>query len=116
ASIGAIGDRATWLLFAGRGDTAGGFTFNRSKTMEPLDLHTVTGWRDALVGSFQDAFNQIIALAPKVVGMVLVLVIGYLVARLLDKFVTALDHSLGLEKAAERSGLSASMHRAGIDR
>jgi len=84
--------------------------------MQPLDLHTVTGWRDALVGSFENAFNQIIALAPKVVGMVLVLVIGYLVARLLDKFVTALAHSLGLETAAERSGLSASMRQAGIQR
>jgi small-conductance mechanosensitive channel len=84
--------------------------------MESFDLSTFTGWRDALVGSFQDAFNQIIALAPKVVGMVLVLVIGYLVARLLDKFVTALAHSLGLERAAEHSGLGASMRQAGIQR
>ncbi|HEY5315344.1 MAG TPA: mechanosensitive ion channel domain-containing protein [Pirellulales bacterium] len=84
--------------------------------MQSLDLHTVSSWRDALVASFQNAFNQIIALTPKVVGMVLVLVVGYLVARLLDKFVTALAHSLGLETAAERSGLRASMRQAGIDR
>lgn len=84
--------------------------------MQTLDLHTVTGWRDALFASFQNARNQVFELTPKVVGMVLVLVIGYLVSRLLDRFVTALAHSLGFEKAAERSGLSASMRQAGIDR
>jgi small-conductance mechanosensitive channel len=84
--------------------------------MQSLDLHSVTTWRDALMTSFQNAFDQVIAWTPKVVGMVLVLVVGYLVARLLDKFVTALAHSLGLETAAERSGLTASMRQAGIQR
>jgi flagellar biosynthesis protein FliQ len=84
--------------------------------MGDLNLHTVTSWRDALVASFQEAFTQIIAVTPKIVGMVLILVVGYFVARLLDKFVTALAQSLGLEKAAERSGLAASMNHVGINR
>jgi small-conductance mechanosensitive channel len=84
--------------------------------MQRLNLNTVTSWSDALTASFQDAFRQIAELAPRVVGMVVVLVIGYLVARLLDRFVTALTHSLGVETAADKSGLSASMRQAGIER
>ncbi|HEX3871352.1 MAG TPA: mechanosensitive ion channel domain-containing protein, partial [Pirellulales bacterium] len=48
--------------------------------------------------------------------MVVVLVVGYLVARLLDKFAVALAHSLGLERAAEGSGLGNSMRQVGIKR
>jgi hypothetical protein len=77
--------------------------------------NNMTTWRDAIVNSFQRAFNQIADLAPNVVGMVLVLVGGYLIARLLDRFVTALAHSIGLETAAQRSGLDKSMRQVGID-
>ncbi len=75
-----------------------------------------TTWSDALMGSFRQAFDHIIALTPKVLGLVVVLVVGYLVARLLDKFVATLAKSLGLEHAAERSGLSKSMKQVGITR
>jgi small-conductance mechanosensitive channel len=83
--------------------------------METLNFSSVDSWRDALVASFQQASNQIIALTPKVVGMVVVLVVGYIVAKILDRAVAALSHSLGLETAAERSGLGASMRSVGID-
>ncbi|HWA97801.1 MAG TPA: mechanosensitive ion channel domain-containing protein [Pirellulales bacterium] len=84
--------------------------------METFDLQHFDSWRDALVASFQHTFNQIVVLLPKTIGMVVVLVVGYLVARLLDKFVVALAQSMGLERAADRSGLSASMKQVGIRR
>ncbi len=46
----------------------------------------------------------------------LVLVVGYFVAKVLDRAVTALAESIGLQTAAERSGLSASMKQVGINR
>jgi hypothetical protein len=45
-----------------------------------------------------------------------VLVVGYIVAHVLDRFATALSQSLGLETAAERSGLMTSMKQVGIRR
>lgn len=84
--------------------------------MESNTLVTVTSWRDALEQSFYTTFGQIRELGPRVLGMVIVLVVGYLIARLLDRFVAALAHSLGLETAAQRSGLSTSMRQVGIDR
>jgi hypothetical protein len=74
----------------------------------------ITPWKDALVNSFQQAFTQIATLAPKVVGMVVILVVGYVLARIIDRVITALAESLKLDTAAERSGLSESMKKVGI--
>lgn len=74
----------------------------------------IKSWSEALVGSFQQAFDQVIAWLPKVVGMMLVLVVGYIVARMLDRVVSTVSLKLGLERAAERSGLTASMRQVGI--
>ena len=77
---------------------------------------TVESWRDALVSSFNHAFGQILDKAPNVVGMVIVLVVGYIAARVLDRVASALSDSLGLQTAAERSGLLDSMRQVGINR
>lgn len=71
-------------------------------------------WQEAVQQSFNRAFGDIVGLLPNVVAMLVVLVVGYIVARVLDKFATALSQSLGLQTAAERSGLAASMKQAGI--
>jgi len=79
-------------------------------------LETMESWRAALEQSFNDAFNQIINVTPRIVGGVLVLVVGYFVAKILDRAVTALADSIGLQTAAERSGLAGSMKQVGIKR
>ncbi|HET6883215.1 MAG TPA: mechanosensitive ion channel domain-containing protein [Pirellulales bacterium] len=71
-------------------------------------------WQEALRVSFNQAFGDIVRLLPHVAAMLVVLVVGYIVARLLDKFAATLSHSLGLQTAAERSGLAASMQHVGI--
>jgi small-conductance mechanosensitive channel len=71
-------------------------------------------WQEALRVSFNRAFGDIVGLLPHIAAMLVVLVVGYIVARLLDKFAATLSHSLGLQTAAERSGLAASMQHVGI--
>jgi small-conductance mechanosensitive channel len=66
--------------------------------------------------SFQQALNQFILLAPKALMAVLVLVIGYVVARLVASAVTAISERLGLQRAAESGGLVQSMKQVGIER
>lgn len=79
-------------------------------------LATVQTWREVFVDSFQDAFRQIIELAPNVVAMIVVIVIGYVFARVVARIVTAISEAIGLQSAAERSGLAQSMKQVGIDR
>jgi small-conductance mechanosensitive channel len=80
-----------------------------------LDFNVET-WRQVFANSFKDAFRQIIELTPNILAMVAVLVIGYVVARLLARMATAIAEAIGLQTAAERSGLATSMHQVGVNR
>src|SRR5687767_1701126 len=75
---------------------------------------TVSTWQQIVVGSFQRAFDQILSLAPNVLAMLVVLVAGYFVARIAGRVIAALSKKIGLETAAERSGLAGSMKQVGI--
>ena len=66
--------------------------------------------------ALENAFQPVINLVPSVLAMLGVLVIGYIVARLLARGADALGQRIGLDGAAERSGLAASMKKVGIER
>ncbi|HWB10861.1 MAG TPA: mechanosensitive ion channel domain-containing protein [Pirellulales bacterium] len=84
--------------------------------MSGLNLQNFHTWEEALRASFDRAFGDIVNLLPHLVAMLVVVVVGYIVARVLDRFSVALSQSLGLQTAAERSGLAASMKQVGIGR
>jgi hypothetical protein len=71
---------------------------------------------NAVLESFQNAWVQIVALVPSIVGVVVVLVAGYFIAKLVGRLVVALSEKIGLETAAARSGLADSMKQVGIKR
>jgi hypothetical protein len=71
---------------------------------------------NAVLDSFQNAWVQTVALVPSVVGMIVVLIAGYFVARLVGRVVVAISEKIGLETAADRSGLAESMKQVGIKR
>ncbi|MFM8891918.1 MAG: mechanosensitive ion channel family protein [Planctomycetia bacterium] len=77
---------------------------------------TVNASRQALVDSFTQAWSQVILLAPKLVAMVSVLVIGYVLARWFSGLIAVVTEKIGLQTAAEKSGLAKSMHDVGIRR
>ncbi|MGE0607978.1 MAG: mechanosensitive ion channel domain-containing protein [Pirellulales bacterium] len=81
---------------------------------ENLDL--VNQWKQTLVVSFTQAFGQIIDTVPRLLGMVVVLLLGYFIAKMLGRLSTALCERIGLQTAAERSGLAGSMKQVGIHR
>jgi hypothetical protein len=83
-------------------------------TTEPASIFDAT--RSALSVSFGQAIEQVVLLAPKVVAMVAVLVICYVIARLVARVITLLCDKLGLQVAAERSGLAESMSHMSIRR
>jgi small-conductance mechanosensitive channel len=76
----------------------------------------VANSKDAVLDSFGQAFHQVIQLAPKVLVMVVVLVVGYIAARLIGQAIGKLSEKIGLQTAAQRSGLAQSMQHMGIKR
>jgi Conserved TM helix/Mechanosensitive ion channel len=78
---------------------------------------TVTTWdaaRAAVKASFDQAVEQVITYGPKLLAAVIVVVLGYLVARLVAQIVVKVSEKLGLQVAAERSGLAQSMQHMGV--
>jgi hypothetical protein len=69
-----------------------------------------------VLDTFQNAFQEIGALVPNVLAMLAILVIGFLLAKLIGRLATVLCQTIGLQTAAERSGLAASMQQVGIVR
>ena len=87
-----------------------------AQTAADTARETVNASRQALVDSFTQAWTQVILLAPKMVAMVSVLVIGYVLARWFGGLIAVVAEKLGLQTAAEKSGLARSMHDVGIRR
>jgi small-conductance mechanosensitive channel len=87
-----------------------------AQTAADTARETVNASRQALVDSFTQAWSQVILLAPKMVAMVTVLVLGYVVARWFGGLVAVVTEKLGLQTATEKSGLAKSMHDVGIRR
>ncbi len=77
---------------------------------------TVNVSRQALVDSFTQAWTQVIMIAPKLVAMVAVLVVGYVLARWIGGLIAVISEKIGLQTAAVKSGLAQSMHDVGIHR
>ncbi len=72
--------------------------------------------KTSLQASFQQALAQVILYGPKIIAAIFVVVVGYLVARLVSKVLVKVSEKLGLQVAAERSGLAQSMRHMGIER
>jgi hypothetical protein len=90
-----------------------------TKTVEtatqPL-LETTWKSTDAVLTSFERVVAQAADIGPRLVGAVIVIVVGYIAARVLARFVTQVSDKLGLQRAADRSGLADSMAHAGVER
>jgi hypothetical protein len=93
---------------------------NATTTVAQTATETVTNTFDnstqAVVDSFRNAWHQIIGIAPQIVAMVVVVVIGYVIARFVARAVTTLGEKIGLQNAADQSGLADSMHHMGLQR
>ena len=78
--------------------------------------NTAQKWSDIFVSSFQSAFGQIISVLPNLLAMIAILLVGYLLARIVGRIAAAICEKIGLQTAAERSGLVTSMQQVGIKR
>lgn len=76
---------------------------------QPVE-RTLGGYVDRVLQSFDPVVDAV----PTILALVAVLVVGYIVAWFVARAATALCERIGLQSAAERSGLSASLKKVGI--
>src|SRR6188474_283062 len=74
----------------------------------------VTSWGEALLTSIAAALAMFLGAIPKVIGFVVILIIGWIIASLIATAVAALLRAVKFNDLAQRSGFSSFVQKTGI--
>jgi len=77
-------------------------------------MQTVTDWGQAILTSFTSALALVFAFIPKLIGFLVIMLVGWLVAKALGKAVTFLLRKVGFDNFANRIGLTRFDQRMGV--
>src|SRR6516164_1254084 len=80
---------------------------SRRKTMSTASVNFSTG--------LSNAFSEVATFIPKLVVFLVILVVGYFIARALEKIVSRILTHLGFDRLAERGGIKAALARSKYD-
>ncbi len=73
----------------------------------------VTNWLQAVMVSIAGALMTFLSFIPALIGAIVILIIGWLIAGFVAKLVTRLLERIGFERAAERTGVTGFVARTG---
>ena len=74
----------------------------------------VRDWGDAVLTSITQALALLVAAIPKIIGFVIILIIGWIVASLVAKGAAALLRSARFNEMSQRSGFAGFVRRTGV--
>jgi hypothetical protein len=74
----------------------------------------ITDWGAAIMTSLTAALTMFLAAIPRVIGFLVILIIGWLIAGLLAAAVAALLRAVRFNDLAQRSGLAGFVHNMGV--
>ena len=76
-------------------------------------METVNDWGDAVMVSATEALQNFLGFLPALIGAILILVLGWIVAGLLAGLVERVLKTVGFERAANTTGISSFIQRSG---
>src|SRR5205823_10873288 len=77
-------------------------------------MPVVTNWGDAVLTSLANALNLILTFIPKLIGFLVILIVGLIVASLVSRAVTFLLRKIGFDRLSDRIGLTRFEQRMGV--
>lgn len=77
-------------------------------------MNTISDWGDVLVSSLQDIWRGIIGFLPNLIGAILILIIGWYIALLVEKLIIKLLQIVWIDNALKRLGIKDGFEKAGI--
>ncbi len=77
-------------------------------------MTTITNWGVALFTSLTNALALVFGFIPKLLGFLVILLIGWLVSSLLERAITALLRRIGFDRFSDRIGLTGLEQRMGV--
>jgi hypothetical protein len=86
-----------------------------SREVIHLDTTVITDWGDAVLVAGSEALSNFLGFLPQLVGAILVLVIGWIIAGFVAGLVERVLERIGFERAAQSTGISGFVRRSGSD-
>ena len=80
-----------------------------------MPVTAITEWSAALMTSLAGALALFFSAIPRVIGFVVILVVGWLLASLLEKAVRALLHAVKFDNLAQKAGFTGFVHKMGVE-
>lgn len=79
-----------------------------------MPVATFSSWSDAMMASLAGAMAIFFAAIPKVIGFVVIIVIGWVVASLLEKAIRGVLHAVKFNNLADKAGFSGFVQKMGV--
>lgn len=79
-------------------------------------MEQVTNWLDVFMNSTQYALGSVFAFLPKLLGAIIIFLIGWLVAKLFEKLFNKIFGLIGVNKLSQKSGVENFLGSAGFER
>lgn len=77
-------------------------------------MQHITNWSDALLASLAGAASLFFAAVPRIIGFVIILVVGWLIAALIERAVVAVLRAVRFNVLAERSGVAGFIQKSNM--
>lgn len=77
-------------------------------------MNTISDWGDVLVSSLQDIWSSFIKFMPSLLGALLILIVGWYIALLVEKIIVRLLKIVWIDNALKRIGIKDGFEKAGI--
>ncbi len=77
-------------------------------------MTVVSNWGDAIITALANALNLVLTFVPKLLGFIVILAIGLIIASLVSKAVTFLLRKVGFDRLGDRIGLTQLEQRMGV--
>lgn len=77
-------------------------------------MNYFSSWNDAIVASLQDLWAQFVGFIPELVGALLVLIVGLIIASFLGRAVKKVIQFAQIDTLSEKSGLTTSFEKVGL--
>ncbi len=77
-------------------------------------MATVTNWGEAILSALASALDLVLTFIPKLIGFLVILLVGWLIATAVSKAVTLLLRKVGFDRLGDRIGLTRLEQRMGV--
>lgn len=73
-------------------------------------------WNEVILPALQNVFADILGVLPKLLAALVILLIGWMIAKLLDNFARRVLQRVGFNKLADKTGISSFLKNAGFQK